>query len=160
MKVFKKWFMSKNLKKKRGYDNPVGKDPLGDTPWGPIGLALSWAVYPANPHPPGVHLQPEGTSASKVIHQLHLELYHLILLRPLSNLGAGILPESILTLESPNRWHLPATFPGFFPELRRCAHLAMKLEKWKWKSLSRVRLFATPRTMQYMEFSRPEYWSG
>ena len=40
---------------------------------------------------------------------------------------------------------------------------------WKWKvkvkSLSRVRLFATPRTAAYqappsMGFSRPEYWSG
>ena len=30
----------------------------------------------------------------------------------------------------------------------------------KWKSLSRVQLFATPRTIQSMEFSRPEYWSG
>ena len=28
-----------------------------------------------------------------------------------------------------------------------------------WKRLSRVRLFATPRTIQSMEFSRPEYWS-
>ena len=28
------------------------------------------------------------------------------------------------------------------------------------KSLSRVRLFATPWTIQSMEFSRPEYWSG
>ena len=32
--------------------------------------------------------------------------------------------------------------------------------KWKWKSLSRVWLFATPRSIQSMEFSRPEYWSG
>ena len=31
---------------------------------------------------------------------------------------------------------------------------------WKWKSLSCVRLFATPWTIQSMEFSRPEYWSG
>ena len=31
---------------------------------------------------------------------------------------------------------------------------------WKWKLLSRVRLFATPWTIQSMEFSRPEYWSG
>ena len=31
---------------------------------------------------------------------------------------------------------------------------------WKWKSLSHVQLFATPRTIQSMEFSRPEYWSG
>ena len=29
-----------------------------------------------------------------------------------------------------------------------------------WKSLSRVRLFMTPWTIQSMEFSRPEYWSG
>ena len=29
-----------------------------------------------------------------------------------------------------------------------------------WKSLSRVRLFATPWTIQSMEFSRPKYWSG
>ena len=32
--------------------------------------------------------------------------------------------------------------------------------KRKWKSLSRVQLFATPWTIQFMEFSRPEYWSG
>ena len=30
----------------------------------------------------------------------------------------------------------------------------------KWKSLSCVRLFATPWTLQSMEFSRPEHWSG
>ena len=29
-----------------------------------------------------------------------------------------------------------------------------------WKSLSCVWLFVTPRTIQSMEFSRPEYWSG
>ena len=33
-------------------------------------------------------------------------------------------------------------------------------EKWKWKSLSSVWLFATPWFIQSMEFSRPEYWSG
>ena len=32
--------------------------------------------------------------------------------------------------------------------------------KWKLKSLSCVQLFATPWTIQSMEFSRPEYWSG
>ena len=32
--------------------------------------------------------------------------------------------------------------------------------KWKWKSLSCVRLFMTPWTVQSMEFFRPEYWSG
>ena len=30
----------------------------------------------------------------------------------------------------------------------------------KWKSLSGVQLFATPWTIQSMEFSRPEYWYG
>ena len=33
-------------------------------------------------------------------------------------------------------------------------------EKLKWKSLSGVWLFVTPWTIQSMEFSRPEYWSG
>ena len=32
--------------------------------------------------------------------------------------------------------------------------------RWKWKWLSCVRLFATPCTIKFMEFSRPEYWSG
>ena len=32
--------------------------------------------------------------------------------------------------------------------------------KWKWKSLSHVQLFATPWTIQSMEFSRLEYWSA
>ena len=31
---------------------------------------------------------------------------------------------------------------------------------WKWKLLSRIRLFVTPWTIQSMVFSRPEYWSG
>ena len=32
--------------------------------------------------------------------------------------------------------------------------------KWKWKSLSRVQLFATPWTVESLELSRLEYWSG
>ena len=32
--------------------------------------------------------------------------------------------------------------------------------KWKWNSLSRVQLFATPWTTESMEFSKPEYCSG
>ena len=32
--------------------------------------------------------------------------------------------------------------------------------KGKWNSLSQVWLFATPRTIQSMTFSRPEYWNG
>ena len=34
------------------------------------------------------------------------------------------------------------------------------LSEVKWKSLRHVRLFVTPGTIQSMEFSRPEYWSG
>ena len=30
----------------------------------------------------------------------------------------------------------------------------------EWKSLSHVQLFVTPWSIQPMEFSRPEYWSG
>ena len=39
--------------------------------------------------------------------------------------------------------------------------LKYNLREWsEWKSLSGVWLFATPWTIQAMEFSRPEYWSG
>ena len=38
--------------------------------------------------------------------------------------------------------------------------LLVNTYKWKWKSLSRVWLFATPWTIQSMEFSRLEYWRG
>ena len=31
---------------------------------------------------------------------------------------------------------------------------------WKWKSNCHVQLFVTPWTLQSMEFSRPEHWSG
>ena len=32
-------------------------------------------------------------------------------------------------------------------------------EKWKWQLFSPVQLFATPWTIQSMDFSTPEYWS-
>ena len=35
-----------------------------------------------------------------------------------------------------------------------------KVKSERWKLLSRVHLFVTPWTIQAMEFSRPEYWSG
>ena len=41
-----------------------------------------------------------------------------------------------------------------------CFHSVNFLWKWKWKLLSCVWLFATPWTIQSMEFYRPEYWSG
>ena len=38
--------------------------------------------------------------------------------------------------------------------------LILWYRKWKWKLLSSVQLFAISWTIQFMEFSRPEYWSG
>ena len=34
------------------------------------------------------------------------------------------------------------------------------MTKWKWKSLSHVRHFVTPWTIQSVQFFMPEYWSG
>ena len=49
-------------------------------------------------------------------------------------------------------WHKTTKF---------CKAVILQLKKWmKWKSLSHVQLFVTPWTIQSMEFSRPEYWSG
>ena len=44
---------------------------------------------------------------------------------------------------------------------RACQYVqaSWKQIPWKWKLLSRLRLSATPWTLQSMEFSRPEYWS-
>ena len=65
--------------------------------------------------------------------------------------------------EGNNWWaHHPTTTERFprtaksTPEQKLTCH---QLGEW-WKSLSRVQLFATPWTIQFMEFSRPEYWSG
>ena len=42
-----------------------------------------------------------------------------------------------------------------------CKTKNIKLSIWyESESESGVRLFVTPRTLQSMEFSRPEYWSG
>ena len=48
-------------------------------------------------------------------------------------------------------WKLQRTFIGMD------SHIVTVT--WKWKSLSHVRLFATPWTIQSNESSRPEYWS-
>ena len=44
---------------------------------------------------------------------------------------------------------------------KRSQHLQTSRQpKWKRKSLGCIGLFATPWTIQSMEFSKPEYWSG
>ena len=50
--------------------------------------------------------------------------------------------------------------PNFCMRLNSIQAGLFWLPPWKWKSLSRVWLFPTPWTIQSMEFSRPEYWSG
>ena len=47
-----------------------------------------------------------------------------------------------------------------FQSLKRPTKNLPLFFSWKWKSLSHVQLFSTPWTIQSMEFSRPEYWSG
>ena len=57
-------------------------------------------------------------------------------------------------LPQPDQW-------GCFSPLRFSEQTAIRLT-WtdKWKLFSRVWLFVTPWTIQSMEFSRPESWSG
>ena len=64
-----------------------------------------------------------------------------------------VLSPTFLTVQVPSR-----SFP--FPLGIWSQRALVPSWKWKWKSLCRVRLFATPWTIQSMEFSRPEYWSG
>ena len=52
---------------------------------------------------------------------------------------------------------------GIMYQLPRQLSGSLELESescWKWKLLSHVWLFATPWTIQSMQFSRPEYQSG
>ena len=60
-----------------------------------------------------------------------------------------------------NNWKASAEFSGERLGLKMTEFFLCALWLWwKWKSLSRVRLFVTPWTIQSMEFSRPEHWSG
>ena len=60
-----------------------------------------------------------------------------------------------------NLYHTRAGFFFFFYSFQ-----ASSIERFhtpwvsEWKSLSHVHLFATPWTIQPVEFFRPEYWSG
>ena len=66
---------------------------------------------------------------------------------------------------------LQGIFPnqGLNPSLLHCSRFftmwatgeaCIGVKKWKRKPLSCVQLFATPWTVESMEFSRPVYWSG
>ena len=91
-----------------------------------------------------------------------------IVLRGLRNTCAG--PESLMTVVSlfmiwweilHFTWALMGSNVCWVLK-RKEAEIASPLKFQAWnklkKLLSRVRLFATPWTIQSMEFSRPEYW--
>ena len=60
-------------------------------------------------------------------------------------------------------WRIPWT--TVYGVTKSCTRLSnwtewsYSLYESEWKALSHVWLFATPRTIQSMEFSRPEYWN-
>ena len=64
------------------------------------------------------------------------------------------------------RTRTPLTGVYMIMLLDTCPHAtqtqALTVQQWcsLWKSLSRVQVFATPWTIQSIELSRPEYWSG
>ena len=55
---------------------------------------------------------------------------------------------------------LSPRYPPVFKGLNWAQDLKRQGKTSKWNSLSHVRLFVNPWTIQTMEFSRPEYWSG
>ena len=73
---------------------------------------------------------------------------------PLKGLGSGSLPGTCGFVSGS---HVIKSTPAFlFPRYGILSFPPL----FFFKSLSRVQLFATPWTIQSMEFSRPEYWSG
>ena len=89
---------------------------------------------------------------------------------PMHNCSAAKSLQSCLTLCDPIDGSLPGSpVPGVLLA-RTLEWVAISFSNaWKWKekvkSLSRIRIFAAPRTAAYqappsMGFSRQEYWSG
>ena len=60
--------------------------------------------------------------------------------------------------------HIPqkcwVTYHCSMSSISVCPSVLYIILNWKWKLFSRILLFATPWTVQAMEFSRPECWSG
>ena len=54
----------------------------------------------------------------------------------------------------------PSLWENKIPSFFHVTWLVFVVVVWKWKSLSHVRLFATPWIIQSVKFSRPKYWSG
>ena len=108
-----------------------------------------------------------------VLHKISLE--HLATGRKCPEDGAAAAAAAKLLQSCPTLWDLidgsppGSAIPGIL-QARTWEGVAISFSNaWKWKvkvkSLSRVRLFATPWTAAYqappsMGFSRQEYWSG
>ena len=131
------------------YENKYTLRPSSLTPWGNILLntvfGLPWNTYIST-----YFLRPQPPQSS----HLHFSLWpshyppgHLktLLLQDVSFLT----PEGSMVLNVvPSRpWNALSPPPS--------GSALFEIEKWEWKSLSRVLLFATPWTIQSMEFSAP-----
>ena len=81
-------------------------------------------------------------------------------------------PEKQNRMREINIWGQMLSHSGMSDSLRSLCAVAHQAslsmgfsrhEYWsevKWKLLSHIQLFANPWTMQSVEFSKPEYWSG
>ena len=72
----------------------------------------------------------------------------------------GIVAQSCLTLCHPTDCTSPGSSVHEIFQARKLEGVAISSSLAYLKSLSRVRLFVTPWTVQSVKFSRPEYWSG
>ena len=76
---------------------------------------------------------------------------HGIFLGKNTEVGCSFLLQGIFLTQGSNP-HLPHWQARSLP----LSHQGGPSSHWKWKSFSRVQLFETPWTIQFMEFSRPE----
>ena len=92
-----------------------------------------------------------GTSASASVLPMNIQDWF-----PLGWTGLISLQSKELSRVFSNTTVQKYQFFGVQPSLWSSSHI----HTWKWKSLSCVQLVASPWTIQSMEFSGPEYWSG
>ena len=143
------------------------------TPWttahqASLSIASSWSLL-------------KLMSTKSVMPSNHLVLCHPLLLLPSIFPSIRVFSsESVLPIRWPKYW--PFSF-GISPSKEYSGLISFRMDwldllavqgtlksslkpqgfrawKWKWKLLCCVRVFVTPWTIQSMEFSRPEYWSG
>ena len=69
------------------------------------------------------------------------------------------LPQPIGREVKQSLWFRRVNPSNIFPVWLKTPCIDFFAHSWKWKSFSCVRLFVTSWTIQFMEFSRPQYWS-